>query len=139
MSKQFGPSFPGHYPSEMRTQMWPLCCGAAIISGFKAVQNLTTEELDAQVADVMSTIPDSQIFKNEAMRPQLTFLTLNEAQTNSPKIMDAVKKAGFIKFAEGRPRGGKQTFFLRDSGGTFTLSPTYQADAKTAGKVVEAA
>ncbi len=42
---KFGPTFNGDFPSEMRTQLWPLCCGARIISGFKHAANLTLEDL----------------------------------------------------------------------------------------------
>ena len=120
----FGPTFPGDYPAEMRRQMWPLCCGASIISGFKTVNQLTDEELVEQIEYICTTPrPDFQIFAGEHMKPSLTFLTLNSSQMASPKIMAAIEKCGFIKIGEGKPRGSPQGFFLRDTGGTFTTEP----------------
>lgn len=118
--ERFGPSLPGSYPPEMRRQMWPLCCGASIISGFKSVNTLTEAEL---LADILSTIndtvPDLQIFAGEQMKPAFTFLTLNSAQMASTKIMTAIKEAGFVRIGTGRPRGGDQGFFLRDTSKTW--------------------
>jgi len=117
--EQFGPTYPGHYPSEMRTQMWPLCCGAQIISGFKNVATLNDAELDQQIKDTLAAIPDHQIFHDEKIRPAFTFLTLNHSQTASPKLMAAVGRAGFKLIFTGSPRGFKQSWFLLDTSGTF--------------------
>ena len=114
--KQFGPSYDGSYPEEMRRQLWPLCCGASIISGFKHVHN--TKDADELAKQILSTIddyiPDHQVFAGEQMSPKLTFLTLNQTQTGSKKIMDAIEKAGFKLVGTARPRGGLQSFFVRD-------------------------
>lgn len=117
---RYGPSYPGDYPPEMRRQLWPLCCGAAIISGFKAVNQLSDEELVDEITHAVTTaIPDHQVFANEQMRPALTFLTLNSSQMGSPKIMSAIKKAGFVQFATARPRGSDQGFFIKDTSDSF--------------------
>lgn len=116
---QFGPSYPGNYPEEMRRQLWPLCCGASILSGFKAAHNSTTEELVEQIEKVIAAVPDHQVYSMESMKPHLTFLTLNSAQVASKKIMDAVAKAGFVKFADAKPRGSVQSFFVRDTSKSF--------------------
>jgi len=118
--KSFGPSFPGNFPAEMRRQMWPLCCGMSILSGFKSVKTLTNEELVAQI-EYTCTIPrpDFQIFTYEEMRPHMTFLTLNESQMQSAKIMESIKACGFVKIGEGKPRGGPQGLFLRDTSKTW--------------------
>jgi hypothetical protein len=110
----FGPSYQGSYPEEMRTQLWPLCCGARIISGFKAAHNSTLEDLVEQIEAVLKAVPDHQVFHGEQMCPKLTFLTLNSGQMGSKKIMDAVTKCGFVKIAEAKPRGSVQGFFVRD-------------------------
>lgn len=120
---KFGPSIVGDYPAEMRRQLWPLCCGAAILSGFKAVQTLTDAELVEQINHTVDeAVPDMQVFGHESMRPKLTFLTLNSGQMQSPKIMKAIAAAGFVKFGEGSPRGSAQGFFVKDTSGTFKLS-----------------
>ena len=119
MTKTFGPTYPGDYPEEMRTQLWPLCCGARIISGFKAAHNSTDEELVKQIEDTLKAIPDHQVYNHETMRPKLTFLTLNNGQMQSKKIMAAIEKCGFVKFAEAQPRGSKQGFFVRDESKSF--------------------
>lgn len=112
----YGPTFKGNYPAEMRHQLWPLCCGASILSGFKSVNNLTDEELVNQITHAVDkATPDFQVFTNEGMMPRFTFLTLNEGQMQSKKIMAAIEKCGFKKIGEGRPRGGVQGFFLRDT------------------------
>jgi hypothetical protein len=115
----FGPTFPGDYPSEMRRQMWPLCCGAAIASGFKHAGGITDDELDAEIKNMLTALPDFQIYHGEHMQPHLTFLTLNSSQMASAKIMKAVEKAGFKKIGEGKPRGSPQGFFLRDTSNTW--------------------
>lgn len=110
------------FPPEMRRQMWPLCCGASILSGLKHAGNLTEEELVAEIDFVINkTTPDFQIFNGEQMKPHLTFLTLNSQQMGSKKIMDCVAKAGFTKFAEGTPRGSPQGFFIRDTSNSFKV------------------
>jgi len=102
------------YPSDMRRQLWPLCCGAAIISGFKNVNQLSDDELVADIEACVKTVPDMQVFGGETINPKFTFLTLNSGQTGSPKIMAALDKADFFLIGTGTPRGGKQSFFLRD-------------------------
>lgn len=119
MTKTFGPSYSGNYPAEMRTQLWPLCCGARIISGFKAAHMLSDEELVTEIEKTLNAIPDHQVYQGEQMRPKLTFLTLNTAQMGSAKIMDAVEKCGFVKFAVAKPRGSSQGFFVRDESKSF--------------------
>lgn len=119
----FGPTFKGDYPAEMRRQLWPLCCGASILSGFKAVNNMTDDELDASIKNACETArPDFQVFSQEQMKPKFTFLTLNSGQMGSPKIMKAIERAGFFKIGEGQPRGSTQGFFLRDTSQTWKPS-----------------
>jgi hypothetical protein len=109
------------YPAELRRQLWPLCCGASILSGFKDVAKVKDEDelADNIKAAIDDYLPDLQVYAGETMMPQLTFLTLNSGQMESPKIMKAVEKAGFVKFAEAKPRGAPQGFFVRDMSGTF--------------------
>lgn len=110
------------YPEELRTQLWPLCCGASILSGFKDVGTLTDAELTKEIQTACSSIPDNQVYKGEGITPKLTYLTLNSGQTQSKKIMDAVTKAGFVLFATASPRGQVQSFFVRDMSRTFTMA-----------------
>lgn len=119
----------GAYPSEMRRQLWPLCCGASILSGLKDVQKFKDDEelATALISTIDDYVPDLQVFAHEQMRPGLTFLTLNSGQMGSPKIMAGVKKAGFVKFAEAKPRGGAQGFFVRDTSKTFLIDPVLSA------------
>src|SRR5262245_12563332 len=116
--KHFGAHPNGPYPAEMRTQLWPLCCGARIISGFKDVHSLSVEEIVEKVNEVMTYIPDHQVFRGEQMKPAFTFLTLNSGQMASPKIMKAVEELGFFKIGVGQPRGTDQGFFLKDTSKT---------------------
>lgn len=135
LPSKFGPTFGGNYPEEMRRQLWPLCCGAAILSGFKNVAALTEDELDAQIKNAIDTAtPDFQVYQHEQMHPKFTFLTLNSGQMSSPKIMKAIERAGFFQVGSGKPRGSTQGFFLRDTSGTWT--PT--GETKTKAKAVEA-
>jgi hypothetical protein len=125
----FGQTFKGNYPDDMRRQLWPLCCGAAILSGFKKVNNLTEDELDAEIKNAVDiALPDFQVFQGESMKPKFTFLTLNSGQMQSPKIMKAIERAGFFKIGEGKPRGSTQGFFLRDTSSTW--APTGETKAK---------
>lgn len=117
--KQFGPTYPGSYPPDMRTQLWPLCCGARIISGFKAVASMSVDDIVKQIEETMEVIPDHQVFQHEQMKPKHTFLTLNAGQMATPKIMEAITKAGFKLIGTGRPRGSDQGFFLRDDSNTW--------------------
>lgn len=113
-------TFPGSYPAEMRRQLWPLCCGASIISGFKEVNALSEDELIADINASVAMVPDMQVFAGEQINPKFTFLTLNSGQMGSAKIMACIEKAGFFMIGVGAPRGGKQGFFLRDdSNGTW--------------------
>lgn len=128
--KKFG-SNEKAYPAEMRTQNWPLCCGAKIISGFKSVGNKTHEELVKDIVDICDNYtPDHQIYAGEQINPKLTFLTLNSGQTGSPSIMKAVAEAGFQLFATASPRGSKQSFFVRDLSKSLKLEAITFADAK---------
>lgn len=102
------------YPPEMRRQLWALCCGASIISGFKDVNKLTEDELVADINACCAQVPDMQVFGGEQLNPKFTFLTLNSGQMGSKKIMDACDKAGFFLIGTGNPRGSAQGFFLRD-------------------------
>jgi hypothetical protein len=108
------------YPAEMRTQLWPLCCGAKIISGFKTVGNLEPAELVKQINEICDgPTPDHQVYTGEVINPKLTFLTLNSGQMQSKSIMQAIEAAGFTQFAVAAPRGSKQGFFYRDKSNTF--------------------
>ena len=120
---KFGPTFAGDYPSEMRTQLWPLCCGARIISGFKHAANLSIEDLVEEIEATLKAVPDFQVFEHETMQPKLTMLTLNSGQMGSPKIMQAVEKCGFKLVFTAMPRGSKQGFFVRDESKTLQLNP----------------
>lgn len=109
------------YPSDMRRQLWALCCGASIISGFKTVNQLSDEELIADIETCVGMVPDMQVFGGEQINPKYTFLTLNSGQLGSPKIMAALDKTGFFLIGTGKPRGSLQGFFLRDDTvGTWT-------------------
>jgi hypothetical protein len=100
----------------MRRQLWPLCCGASIISGFKSVNTLTAEQLVEQINHTIENArPDFQVYGHENMTPKLTFLTLNSDQMASKKIMTAIEKCGFVKIGEAKPRGSAQGFFMRDT------------------------
>jgi hypothetical protein len=116
----FGPTFQGHFPAEMRRQMWPLCCGMSILSGFKSVNTLTEQELVDQIVYICTKPrPDFQIFKEENMKPTMTWLTLNGDQMASKKIMRAIELAEFNLIGTGVPRYSKQGLFLRDTGKTW--------------------
>jgi hypothetical protein len=119
-------TFPGKpFPEEMRRMVWPLCCGFSILSGFKNVNQLTDAELVEDLQIVLSQngkkTPrlDFQVYASENMDPAITFLTLNDSQMRSTKIMKAIETVGFIKVGEGRPRGSPQGLFLYDRTGTF--------------------
>lgn len=131
LPKAFGPTFKGNYPEEMRRQLWPLCCGASILSGFKNVATMTDEELDASIKNACEVArPDFQVFEYENMMPKFTFLTLNSAQMSSNRIMSAIKRAGFFEIGRGRPRGSEQGFFLRDTSNSWKPTGTTAAEAK---------
>jgi hypothetical protein len=124
LPKEFEQTFKlGNFPDEMRRQLWPLCCGASIISGFKNVKMLTQEELTSQISQIcdqnQGPIPDFQVYAGERINPSLTFLTLNYDQLHSKKIMEAIKDAGFFKIGECAPRGMTQGFFVRDESKTW--------------------
>lgn len=110
------------YPPEMRRQLWPLCCGASILSGFKAVGNLSPEELVASIDETLNSVPDLQVYGSETINPQLTFLTLNGDQMKSKAILTAIDKAGFVQFGASTPRNSGQGFFYRDPTKTFKLT-----------------
>jgi hypothetical protein len=112
------------YPANMRRQLWALCCGASIISGFKNANQLTEAELLADIEESIKQVPDMQVFGGEQINPKFTFLTLNSGQMGSKKIMDTIEKAGFFLIGMGAPRGGKQGFFLRDDTPNGTWAPT---------------
>ena len=115
----FGPTFANDYPTEMRTQLWPLCCGARIISGFKHAATRTVEEIVEEIELTLTSVPDFQVFQHESMRPKLTFLTLNSGQMGSKKIMEAVEKCGFKLAFTAAPRGSQQGFFIRDESNSY--------------------
>ena len=132
-NNQFGPTYPGNYPEELRTQLWPLCCGARILSGLQHTQLLSEEELTKQIEDIIKNkVPDHQVYAGERMMPELTFLTLNKGQMSSPKIMNAIQKAGFVLFAKGKPRGSDQGFFVRDDSNTFQVITSHDTVEKVA-------
>lgn len=139
-------TFPGNYPAEMRRQLWPLCCGASILSGFKQVNVMSDEELVKQIEKLCSPggpVPDFQVFTGEHMTPKFTFLTLNSGQAQSPKITNAIAKAGFFLVGTGKPRGSLQYFYLRDDSndGKGSWEPTSNTKAclKTKTAIKEAA
>lgn len=110
------------FPSEMRRQLWPLCCGAAILSGLKHAGNMSDDDLVAEINFVINdTLPDFQVYQGEQMKPKLTWLTLNSGQMASKKIMACVEKAGFVKVAVASPRGSPQGFFVHDTSNTFKV------------------
>lgn len=112
------------YPEDMRTNLWPLCCGAAILSGFKNVGNKTDEELRAAIMEqVTNSIPDNQVYAGEQIRPGTLFVTLNGGQMGSPKIVKALTDCGFVQFAQGTDRNAQQGFFVRTANGNFKLLP----------------
>lgn len=112
MKQTFGDN---SFPEAMRRQLWPLCCGASILSGFKNVAMIDEDKLVEQIVDTIDNyIPDFQVYGGEQISPKLTFLTLNHGQMQSKKIMDAIAKAGFVKIGEAKPRGAPQGFFIRD-------------------------
>lgn len=119
------------YPAEMRNQLWPLCCGAQILSGFKSVGTDTHEDLVKKINDLCDNyVADHQVFANEVMKPTVCFLTLNGGQMASAKIIKAVEEAGFKQFAKGTDRGYDQGFFVRNKSGNFkvmadTTVPTF--------------
>lgn len=126
----FGPTFQGDYPSEMRRQLWPLCCGASILSGFKAVATMTEAELDQSIKNACEVAtPDFQVFLNEGMMPKFTFLTLNSSQMQSAKIMAAIGRAGFFEIGRGSPRSSPQGFFLRDTSNSWKATERVEAKA----------
>jgi hypothetical protein len=112
------------YPADMRRQLWALCCGASIISGFKNVAKLTEDELVNDINACCAKVPDMQVFGGEQINPKFTFLTLNEGQASSEKIINAITRCGFFLIGTGRPRGALQHFYLRDdtTGGTWKPS-----------------
>lgn len=116
------PNLGGAYPAEMRTQLWPLCCGAKIISGFKSVGNYTDDELVTKIKEVLNWTPDMQVFRGEGLRPVLCFLTLNSGQLASPKIIEALEKVGFQRFATSMSMSGPQGWFVFDARGEFKLT-----------------
>lgn len=111
------------YPADMRRQLWALCCGASIISGFKDVNKLTEDELVSDIESCVGMVPDMQVFGGEQINPKFTFMTLNSGQMGSAKIMAACDKAGFFLIGTGKPRGSLQGFYLRDDSSD-TWSPT---------------
>jgi hypothetical protein len=136
----FGPTFNGDFPSEMRRQLWPLCCGASILSGFKAVNGMSDAELDESIKNACEVArPDFQVFNGEQMKPKFTFLTLNSGQMSSARIMAAIERAGFFEIGRGRPRGGDQGFFLRDTSGTWNPTGNKKAPAKERAETAEKA
>lgn len=107
------------FPEAMRTQLWPLCCGAKILSGFKQTHGMTVDELVKEINTQLDALPDFQVYAGEQINPKLTFLTLNAGQMGSSKIMEAVEKCGFVKIFEVKPRGLAQGFFIRDMSNSY--------------------
>jgi len=116
------------YPEEMRLNLWPLCCGASILSGFKHVPGIDDDELHKQLDAVLESVPYNQVYKNEQMRPQVQFVVLNATQMGSPRIVKAVTDRGFRAIAT-FARTGKITLFVRDLNNSFKLIVEEKSDA----------
>ena len=87
-------TFKGDFPAEMRRMIWPLCCGFSIISGFKNTLKLSEEALTSKIISIIEgDYPDFQVYEGEEISPSMTFLTLNEEQMNSNKVMRAIAAA----------------------------------------------
>ncbi len=120
-TKQFGDNSKS-YPAEMRTQLWPLCCGMSIISGFKDAHTKTEEQILKQIKECVDEYtPDHQVYAGEVIKPKLIWLTLNAGQMGSAKIMGTIKKAGFVQLAVAKPRGSDQGIFILDKSNSFKL------------------
>lgn len=122
------------YPADMRRQLWPLCCGASIISGFKKINTQTpVDEIVKQINDTITQyVPDHQVYAYETICPKLTYLTLNQQQAGMQNLREAVDKAGFVLFATASPRCTTQHFFVRDESKTFKLIQQEGVAAKAA-------
>lgn len=122
------------YPEDMRTQLWPLCCGAKTLSGFKQAHKYTDAAAMAKaITEALAVTPDLQVFVGESINPQTCFVTINGQQSASPKITEALKLAGFLQFAKGTTRNHGQTFWVRDTAGAFELTPDLMKPAKKKG------
>jgi len=120
---QFG-SNAKSYPSDMRVQLWPLCCGATILSGFKDTSTLTPEALVQQIKDTMQAIPDHQVFAGETITPKTIWVVLNGSQCKSPKITGALETVGFREVAECMLNSGIGKFYVYDGTKTFKITYT---------------
>ena len=137
-------TFPGKpFPEEMRRMVWPLCCGFSILSGFKNVNQLTDDELVEDLQIVLSQngkkTPrlDFQVYASEVMDPNITFLTLNDSQMRSTKIMKAIERVGFVLVGVGRPRGSPQGLYLYDRTGTFSTEVIRDGKPVTTGETAK--
>lgn len=130
--KQSGPTFvtedneggdSDKFPHELRTQFWPLCCCATILSGMSSVawQLTETELVDKIKSTLNNYLPDFQIEGGTQECSSVVWLVLNKDQTDSKKIMSVVNKLGFKPVARNDSMGGGITYFVRDTGGTFKL------------------
>ncbi len=137
--KQFG-SNDTQYPFEMRNQLWPLCCGAQILSGFKDVGRMTHTNLVNKINEICTDyVPDHQVYIGENMKPTVVFLTLNSDQMSSQKIIKAVLEAGFKLFAYGTDRNLDQGFFVRNESGNFKIVADTDVPIKKANPAHKAA
>lgn len=131
--KQHGPSLRhpinptcASFPSDTRTQFWPLCCGATILSGLESeVIQLGQAELTELIrSNLEDYIPDFQVVGHMRQKcSAVVWLTLNKTQMSSPKLVNAVKVNGFVPVAWNMSMGGGITYFVRDLGGDFKLLP----------------
>jgi hypothetical protein len=113
------------YPADMRVQLWPLCCGARILSGFKNVAGKSTDEMVKMIEEQLNDyIPDGQVYIGERINPPLTFLTLNAGQASSKTLMDAVYKAGFKELFTAKK--GYQHFYVKAEPGSITIAEEFQ-------------
>lgn len=131
--KQHGPSLRCMYgkglsfPVETRTQLWPLCCGATILSGLESpdVTLLSPDALTELIrSNLEDYIPDFQVVAHMKQGcSAVVWLTLNKTQMSSAKLVNAVKANGFVPVAWNMSMGGGITYFVRDLGGNFKLLP----------------
>lgn len=119
------------FPDDMRRQLLPLCCGASFLSGFKKTQQQTVQQIVEEIKENLAAVPDFQVYASEHMNPQLCFTILNASQSASPKIIEALQTAGFVKFASAPLWSGTGTFWVYcGNGKSFTIEKgftTYKA------------
>lgn len=100
------------YPAELRAQLYPLCCGFTVISGFKDAGSKTEAGLTEELQTVMKKVPYNQVYTGEKMMPKTFSLVLNTSQMGSPKIVNAVRAAGFMPVATWTGWSGKLTMWI---------------------------